>query len=89
MGTLRPLSCRSPRRRPRPPIPTPQDAHAPQSSASCTIEGKDDKGGFEISAGLAFEPEAANRLQFEPRYDAYRSSHTVQHDLVAKVRLGF
>ncbi len=64
-------------------------ASAPDTVSSFTIEGKEDKGGFEVSAGLAFEPEAANRLQFELRYDAYRSAHTVQHDLVAKVRLGF
>ena len=64
-------------------------ASAPESVSSFTIESQEDKGGFEVSAALAFEPEAANRLQFQFRYDAYRASHTLQHDLVARVRLGF
>jgi outer membrane autotransporter protein len=62
---------------------------APTSVASFTIDGKEDKGGFEIGTGVTFVPEHANRLQFDLRYDAYRASHTVEHDLVAKVRIGF
>ena len=64
-------------------------ASAPDTVSSFTIEGKEDKGGFEIAAGLSFVPEKADRLQFDVRYDAYRSSHTLEHDIVARVRLGF
>lgn len=53
------------------------------------IEGKEDAGGFEVGAGLAFVPENANRLQLDLRYELFRSAHALSHDLVAKVLIGF
>lgn len=63
--------------------------NAPDTVSDFVIEGKEDKGGFEVGAGLSFVPDRANRLQFDLRYDAYRAAHTLEHDLVAKIRLGF
>ena len=62
---------------------------APDTVGSFSVDADEDDGGFEIGAGVSFVPENANRLQFDLRYDAYRASHTVEHDLVAKVRIGF
>ncbi|MGY8738336.1 MAG: autotransporter outer membrane beta-barrel domain-containing protein, partial [bacterium] len=53
------------------------------------VEGEEDSGGFEVGAGVSFIPKNANRLQFDLRYDVFRSENTLEHDLVAKVRFGF
>jgi hypothetical protein len=62
---------------------------APDTVGDYRVEAKEDQGGLEIEAGISFVPEHANRLQFDLRYEAYRASHTVDHNLVAKVRFGF
>ncbi len=62
---------------------------APSSVSSFTIEGKEDEGGFEIGAGISFVPENANRLQIDLGYDVFRSENTLEHNLVAKVIVGF
>ena len=54
-----------------------------------TITGKEDNGGIEIDTGFSFTPENANRLQFDLRYEAFVSSHTVEQNLVGRVQLGF
>lgn len=62
---------------------------APSAVAPFSIEAREDRGGFEAGLALTFEPKYANRVHFDLRYDAYRASHTLEHDLVAKVRVGF
>jgi len=62
---------------------------APGSVPSFSIDAKEDKGGFEIGTGISFVPEHANRLQFDLRYDAYRASHTVEHNFFARVQMSF
>jgi len=62
---------------------------SPDTVPTFSVEGKEDKGGLEIGAGLSFVPENANRLQFDVRYEAYRSSHTLDHNLLAKILIGF
>jgi uncharacterized protein with beta-barrel porin domain len=62
---------------------------SPDTVSGFDTDGSEDQGGFEIGAGLSFSPKHANRLQIDLQYDAFRSSHTVAHNLVAKFRLGF
>ncbi|MCP4904735.1 MAG: autotransporter domain-containing protein [bacterium] len=62
---------------------------APDTVGSFSVDGLEDKGGLEVGAGVSFVPENADRLQFDLRYEAYRAAHTLQHNLVAKVVLGF
>jgi uncharacterized protein with beta-barrel porin domain len=62
---------------------------APDTVQAFEIEGDEDAGGFELGAGLSFVPKNANRLQFDLRYDLFRGPETLEHDLVAKVRIGF
>jgi hypothetical protein len=64
-------------------------AGAPDTVASFSVDGDEDEGGFEVGAGLSFVPKNANRLQFDLRYDFFRGPETLEHDLVAKVRIGF
>ncbi|MCR9094958.1 MAG: autotransporter outer membrane beta-barrel domain-containing protein [bacterium] len=61
----------------------------PSGVAPFTVEAKEDAGGFEIGTGVSFSPKYVNRLQFQLRYDVYRASHTVDHDLSARIRIGF
>lgn len=53
------------------------------------VETKEDQGGWELGAGIGFVPEDANRLQFDLRYDAFLASHTLEHDLMFRMQLGF
>ena len=62
---------------------------APSGVAPFTVEAKEDAGGFEIGTGVTFSPKYVNRLQFQLRYDVYRASHTLDHDLSARIRIGF
>lgn len=62
---------------------------APTTVAPFTVGAKEDAGGFEVGAGLSFAPKYANRLQLQLRYDLYRASHTLDHDLTARLRIGF
>lgn len=61
----------------------------PGTVAPFTVDAKEDAGGFEVGLGVAFAPKYANRLQFQLRYDVYRASHTLDQDLVARIRFGF
>jgi len=61
----------------------------PTNISGFTVEGEEDRNGIEFGAGLSFVPDNANRLQFDLRYEGYRGSSTLDHDLVAKVRFGF
>ena len=62
---------------------------APATIPGFTVDAKEDAGGFEIGAGVVFVPKNANRLQLELNYDVYRGAHTVDHDLVGRIRIGF
>ena len=64
-------------------------AGASDTVGNFEVEGEEDSGGFEVGAGISFIPKNANRLQFDLRYDVFRSENTLEHDLVAKVRFGF
>lgn len=64
-------------------------AGASDTVSNFKVEGEEDSGGFEVGAGVSFIPKNANRLQFDLRYDVFRSENTLEHDLVAKVRFGF
>ncbi|MEE8164705.1 MAG: autotransporter outer membrane beta-barrel domain-containing protein [Myxococcota bacterium] len=54
-----------------------------------TIQGREDKGGFEIGAGVSFVPSNANRLQMDLRYEAFVASHTLEQTLSFRVSIGF
>ena len=62
---------------------------APNSVAPFSVQAKEDAGGFELGAGLTFAPKHANRLEIQIGYDLYRASHTLDHDLTARIRIGF
>ena len=62
---------------------------SPGTVGDFTISGQEDEGGFEVGAGLSFTPSNANRLQFDLRYDAFLASHTVEHNLVGRMLIGF
>lgn len=62
---------------------------APDTVGGFEIDADEDAGGFEVEAGLSFVPKHANRFQIDLRYDLYRAAHTLEHDLVAKLRIGF
>lgn len=62
---------------------------APNTVAPFSVQAKEDAGGFELGAGLTFAPKYANRLQIQIGYDLYRASHTLDHDLTARLRIGF
>ena len=62
---------------------------APGSVSDFQITGNEDEGGVEIGVGVSFVPSAANRLQFDLRYETYVASHTVEQDLTARVLIGF
>jgi hypothetical protein len=62
---------------------------SPDSVSDFTITGREDVGGFELATGLSFTPEDANRLQFDLRYEAFVSSHTVEQNLTGRVQLAF
>ena len=64
-------------------------AGAPDTAGKFEVEGEEDSGGFEVGVGVSFIPKNANRLQFDLRYDVFRSENTLEHDLVAKIRFGF
>ena len=64
-------------------------AGAPDTVGGFRVEAEEDDGGFEVEAALSFVPKHANRLQFDLRYDLYRAAHTLDHDLTARVRIGF
>ena len=64
-------------------------AGAPDTADSFEVEAEEDSGGFEVGVGISFTPKNANRLQFDLRYDVFRSENTLEHDLVAKIRFGF
>ena len=62
---------------------------APASVADFEIQAKEDRGGFEVGAGLGFVPENANRFKLDLHYDAYIASHTLEHDLTFQLQFGF
>ncbi len=62
---------------------------SPDSVSDFRISGEEDDGGAEIGAGISFIPKNANRLQFDLRYDAFVAPHTVEHNLVGRVMVGF
>lgn len=62
---------------------------SPDAVADFTIKGEEDSGGAELGLGVNFIPKYANRLQFDLRYEAYVAPQTVEHDLFARVLIGF
>jgi len=62
---------------------------SPDTVPDFRVSGDEDDGGAEIGAGISFTPKGANRLQFDVRYDAFVGEHTVEHDLVGRVMIGF
>ena len=64
-------------------------AEEPQSVGSMTVQGQAPRMGFEISTGLDWTPEKADRLTFGLHYDVFVWKDVVVQDLNASIRIGF
>ncbi|MGB0620244.1 MAG: autotransporter domain-containing protein [Myxococcota bacterium] len=61
----------------------------PDDVAPFQVTAKEDEGGFELGLGVSFAPKYLNRVQAQFRYDVYHASHTIDHDLTLRFRVGF